>query len=267
MTVYADLFRYRELFGSLFRRDMRAKYKGSVLGLAWSLAHPVVLMLVYLLVFSVMLKLQTASSTPHYWLFLLAGLPVWVFFATSLQAASRSLLENANLIRKVRFPRQLVPLSIVATQLVGFAVMLAIVVGLSLVFVPEARGTVWLALPLAALAVCFVAGLALAVASLNAVYRDVEHLVAALLLPWFFLTPVLYALEKIPGVQEHPRLVDLVHWGNPLTPAIEAIRDPLFFGVLPEAGDAIYLAVSAVLALALGAFVFGRLDDRVAVEV
>ena len=266
MTTYLDLFRYRELFGSLFRRDLRAKYKGSVLGLAWSLAHPVVLMLVYLLVFSVMLKIQTADYQ-HYWLFLLAGLPVWVFFATSLQSASRSLLENANLIRKVRFPRQLLPLATVATQLVGFAVMLGIVVALSLVYVPEARDTVWLAIPLAALAVCLVAGLSLAVASLNAVYRDVEHLVTALLLPWFFLTPVLYSLEGIPGVRDHPRLVDLVHYGNPLTPAIEAVRDPLFFGELPAAGDAVYLAVSALLALALGAFVFSRVDDRVAVEV
>src|SRR5687768_7685558 len=266
MTTYLDLLRYRELFGSLFRRDLRAKYKGSVLGLAWSLAHPVVLMLVYLLVFSVMLKIQ-AADYEHYWLFLLAGLPVWVFFSTSLQSASRSLVENANLIRKVRFPRQLVPLSMVATQLVGFAVMLGIVVALSLAYVPEARNTVWLALPLAALAVCLVAGLALAVASLNALYRDVEHLVAALLLPWFFLTPVLYSLEGIPAVSDYPRLVDLLHWGNPLTPAIEAVRDPLFFGTVPATGDAVYLAVSALLALALGAFVFRRVDDRVAVEV
>ena len=109
-----------------------------MLGLAWSLAHPVVLMLVYLLVFSVLLKIQTAEYE-HYWLFLLAGLPVWVFFATSLQSAARSLLENANLIRKVRFPRQLVPLSMVATQLVGFAVMIAIVIVLSLVYLPESR--------------------------------------------------------------------------------------------------------------------------------
>jgi ABC-type polysaccharide/polyol phosphate export permease len=265
-TIYADLFRYRELFGSLFRRDLRAKYHGSVLGLAWSLAHPVVLMLVYLFVFSVLLSIQTADYD-HYWLFLLAGLPLWVFFSTSLQSASRSLLENANLIRKVRFPRQLVPLSMVATQLVGFGVMLAIVLALSLAYVPEARDTAWLALPLSALAVCLVAGLALAVASLNAIYRDVEHLVAALLLPWFFLTPVLYSLESIPGVQEYPRLVDVVHWANPLTPAIEAIRDPLFFGVLPAAGDVIYLAIAAVLSLGLGAWVFNRVDDRVAVEV
>ena len=266
MTIYADLIRYRELFASLFRRDLRAKYKGSALGLLWSLAHPVVLMLVYLLVFSVMLKIQTADYA-HYWLFLLAGLPLWVFFSTSLQTAARSLLENGNLIRKVRFPRQLVPLSMVATQLVSLAVMLAIVVALSLVYVPAARDTVWLALPLAALAVLLVAGLALTVASLNAIYRDVEHLVAALLLPWFFLTPVLYSLETIPGVSEYPRLVDVVHWGNPLTPAIEAVRDPLFFGELPSAGDTIYLVVSSVVALAIGALVFSRVDDRVAVEV
>jgi lipopolysaccharide transport system permease protein len=266
VTTYLDLFRYHELFGSLFRRDLRAKYKGSVLGLMWSLAHPVVLMLVYLLVFSVMLKIQTADYE-HYWLFLLAGLPVWVFFATSLQSASRSLIDNANLIRKVRFPRQLVPLSIVATQLVGFAVMLAIVMVLSLAYVPGARDTVWLAIPLAALVVGLVAGLSLAVASVNALYRDVEHLVAALLLPWFFLTPVLYSLESIPGVSDHPRLVDLIHYGNPLTPAIEAVRAPLFFGEPPATVDAIYLAVSAVVALALGAFVFSRVDDRVAVEV
>jgi ABC-type polysaccharide/polyol phosphate export permease len=145
--------------------------------------------------------------------------------------------------------------------------MLAIVIVLSLVYIPEARDTVWLAIPLAALAACLVAGLSLAVASLNAVYRDVEHLVAALLLPWFFLTPVLYSLEGIPGVSEHPHLIDVVHYGNPITPAIEAVRDPLFFGQLPQAGDAVYLAVSGVLSLALGAFVFSRVDDRVAVEV
>jgi lipopolysaccharide transport system permease protein len=267
VTVYADLLRYRELFGSLFRRDLRAKYKGSALGLVWSLAHPVLLMLVYLVVFSFLLKIQTADDQPHYWLFLLAGLPVWVFFATSLQSASRSLVENANLIRKVRFPRQLVPLSMVATQLVGFAVMLAIVVGLSLAYVPEARDTVWLAVPLAALVVCLVAGVALAVASLNALYRDVEHLVAALLLPWFFLTPVLYSLESIPGVRDHPRLVDAIHYGNFVTPAVEAFRDPVFFGELPAAGDTVYLAASALVALAVGALVFSRVDDRVAVEV
>jgi ABC-type polysaccharide/polyol phosphate export permease len=265
-TVYADLLRYRELFASLFRRDLRAKYRGSVLGLAWSLAHPLVLMAVYLVVFSVLWRADVAAGD-HYWLFLLCGLPVWVFLATSLQSSSRSLLENANLIRKVRFPRQLVPLSMVATQLVAYAVMLGIVIVLSLVYLPRARDTVLLSVPMAVLAVGLVAGLSLAVASANAVYRDVEHVVSALLLPWFFLTPVLYSLDSVPGADRHPWLADLIHWGNPITPAVEALRAPLFAGEAPAAGEAVYLAVSAVLALTLGAWVFTRVDDRVAVEV
>ena len=92
MAVYADLIRYRELFASLFQRDLRAKYKGSVLGLFWTLALPVTLMLVYLVVFSVMWKSPT-TDVDNYWLFLLCGLPPWVFFATSLQSSARSLLE------------------------------------------------------------------------------------------------------------------------------------------------------------------------------
>ena len=230
-----------------------------MLGLAWTLAHPIVLMLVYLLVFCVMLEIQTTADYDHYWLFLLGGLPVWVFFATSLQSASRSLLENANLIRKVRFPRQLVPLSMVATQLVGFAVMLAIVVVLSLVYVPEARDTVWLAIPARRARRLPRRGpLARGRVAERGLPRR-RALVAALLLPWFFLTPVLYSLESIPGVERHPRSSTSSTRGNPLTPAIEAVRDPLFFGRLPAAGDAVYLVVSALVALALGAV---RLQPR-----
>ena len=138
VAVYADLFRYRELFASLFQRDLRAKYKGSALGLLWTLALPVTLMLVYLVVFSVMWKSPT-TDVDHYWLFLLCGLPPWVFFATSVQSSARSLLENASLIRKVRFPRQLVPLSIVATQLVAFVVMTGIVIVLAMIVLPDSR--------------------------------------------------------------------------------------------------------------------------------
>ena len=265
VQVYADLLRYRELFGSLFRRDLRAKYKGSVLGLAWTLALPLALMLVYLVVFSVLWKAE-ATDLDDYWLFLLCGLPPWVFLAASLQAGARSLVENAPLIRKVRFPRQLVPLSVVATQLVAFATMTAIVLVLALWFRPESRDTAWLAIPVAALIVLFVAGLALTVAALNAVFRDVEFVVAAVLLPWFFLTPILYRLEDLPGAESRPWLIDLIHWGNPMTPAVEAFRVPLYAGELPSAADTAYLGLAAALALVLGALVFNAVDDRIASE-
>jgi lipopolysaccharide transport system permease protein len=265
VQVYADLLRYRELFGSLFRRDLRAKYKGSFLGLAWTLALPLALMLVYLGVFSVLWKAE-ATDLDDYWLFLLCGLPPWVFLASSLQTAARSLVENAPLIRKVRFPRQLVPLSVVATQLVAFATMTAIVLVLALWFRPESRDTAWLAIPVGVVIVLFVSGLSLTVAALNAVFRDVEFVVAALLLPWFFLTPVLYQLDDLPGAESRPWLIDLLHWGNPMTPAIEAYRTPLYAGELPPAADTVYLCVAAVVALAVGALVFRSVDDRIASE-
>ncbi len=266
MAVYADLIRYRELFASLFQRDLRAKYKGSVLGLLWTLALPVTLMLVYLLVFSVMWKSPT-TDVGHYWLFLLCGLPAWAFFAGSLQSSARSLLENASLIRKVRFPRQLVPLSIVATQLVAFLVMTAVVLVLVMIVLPDSRATAWLAIPIGAVIVLFVSGLSLAVASANAIYRDIEFVVAALLLPLFFLTPVLYSLDNLPVGDTHPWLVDLIRWGNPLTPVVESFRAPLFLGTLPSTGNLVYLLIETVVALALGALVFTAVDDRIAAEV
>ena len=264
MTVYTDLVKYRELFANLFRRDLQAKYKGSFLGVAWTLANPVLLMAIYLLVFSVLWK---AVKIPHYGLFLLTGLAPWIFFSSSMQNASRSLLDNANLIRKTRFPRQLVPLSIVATNLVSLAVMLALLLVLNFALLPRVRGTEWLAIPLVLLVVCLVGGLALVVASLDVIFRDVEHLIAALLLPWFFLTPILYTYATLGAAESHPRLVDALHWLNFMAPPIIAIRAPLFYGTLPPLADTIYLVVAAVVSLGLGSWVFSRLDDRLAVEL
>jgi lipopolysaccharide transport system permease protein len=265
VSVYLDLFRYRELFANLWQRDLRAKYKGSVLGVAWSLANPLILMGIYVLVFSALWKV---ADVAHYPLYLLAGLAVWIFFSASVTAAARSMLDSAELIKKVRFPRQLVAFSVVGTQLVSFGAMLAILVVVDLIVIPKARDTVWLAIPLAALVVALVAGVALTVASVNVVFRDVEHIVAAALLPWFFLTPIIYRLEKLPGaLHDHHTLAQFLRWGNFLTPPIYAVRDPLFFGRLPRLGDVVYLCVAATAALALGAFVFSRVDDRIAVEL
>jgi len=264
VTIYADLLRYRELFGNLFRRDLQTRYKGSVLGVAWSLVNPLVLMGIYVLVFSLLWKV---AQVPHYALYLLVGLTVWLFFSTSLTMASRSLVASAPLVKKVRFPRQLVPLSVVATQLVTYGAMLAALIVVNLFVIPETRGTVWLSIPLSLLVIALVAGVSLAVACANVVFRDVEHLVSAILLPWFFLTPILYRLEDLPGGFQRYWVVTILRWVNPLTPPIYALRDPLFYGRLPHWSDVLYLVVAAAVALAAGAWLFNRVDDRIAVEL
>jgi len=265
MTVYADLLRYRELFANLFRRDFQAKYKGSILGVLWSLLNPLVLLGVYLVVFGLLFQNKTI---PHYPVYLLAGLACWIFFSVSLQSAARSMIDSAELIKKVRFPRQLVAFSMVATQAVTYSLMLVILVVVSLVFVPEARSTVWLAIPLALLFAALVAGVSLIVACLNVLYRDVEHILTAALLPWFFLTPILWNVSSLPDkAQRHPHLISVLRWANPVAPPIAAVRDAIWSGHAPRAAEVIYLVVAAALALLLGALVFRAVDDRIAVEL
>src|SRR6266436_3059715 len=125
MTVYSDLLRYRELFANLFRRDFQAKYKGSLLGIFWSLLNPLVLLGVYLVVFGLIFPSNKIAQYPVY---LLAGLACWIFFSVSLQSGSRSMVDSAELIKKVRFPRQLVAFSMFATQAVTYGVMLVLLI-------------------------------------------------------------------------------------------------------------------------------------------
>jgi lipopolysaccharide transport system permease protein len=264
MSVYTDLIRYRELFVNLFRREVEVRYRGSALGLAWTLVNPLVLMGVYTLLFSILLK---AVSIDHFPLFVLAGLLTWVFFQTALQASSTTLIAHAGLVKQVRFPRQLLPLSVVGSNLVTFFAMFAVILPFNLVLIPETRSTFWAALPLIVPLVALVCGLAVLVASVNVFFRDVEHLVATIMLPWFVLTPIFYTFDQLPGVGDRQWVVDLLHYGNFLSPFVLAIRDPLFFGELPALGDVVYSVLAAGAALVLGAFVFSRVDDRLAAEL
>jgi ABC-type polysaccharide/polyol phosphate export permease len=144
--------------------------------------------------------------------------------------------------------------------------MLVALLALDFALLPRVRSTEWLAIPIAVGVVAIAAGLALAIASLDVLFRDIEFLVAALLLPLFFLTPILYPLSS-GNISKHHTVVEAIHWANPLSPAIEALRDPLFYGRLPRVADGVYLVVAALAALALGAVVFTRVDDQIAVEV
>ena len=180
------------------------------------------------------------------------------------------MVDSAELIRKVRFPRQLVAFSVVATQAVTFAVMLVILIVLSLVFIPEARDDGVARDPArASSSPGFVAGLALLVACLNVLFRDIEHILTAALLPWFFLTPILWnaATPARQGEEPPPRCSRCCAGAirsRRRSPRCATRSGP---GSLPRAADVIYLVVAAVVALALGAFVFRRVDDRIAVEL
>ena len=256
---------YGELLRTLFLREVRARYKGSGLGLVWSIAYPLAMMGVYTLVFSVLWK--TVSNIPHYPLFVLAGLAVWVFFQSAVQLGTSALLGSAELIKKVWFPRELVVAAAVLAQSISIAVMLAILVPADLIVEPETARTMALAVPIIAALVCLALGFSWLLSVANVFFRDVEHLLAVLFLPWFFLTPVLYGLEQLPAAAQHTWLVDLLRYGNPVTPYVEGLRGVVLQATVPGPSLLVYIfVVGPALALA-GLWVVQRYEDRLAIEL
>jgi len=254
--------RYRFLFEQMVRRELRQKYQGSVLGLAWYLINPLVLMGAYYLVFAV--ALRPGFKHADYPLFLLVGLTVWIFFSQSLPAAASSLLDQGALIRKARFPRETIPAATVAVQAVTFLVVLALVAVVTLA-VRGTAGAPLVLLPVLLVALgAFVAGLSLAVAVLHAYYRDVAPILGAVLLPWFFVSPIFFAPSD---VAHHAWARDVLTWANPVAPFITAFRDVLYGGAWPSGATIAYVLGAAVLALGIGTLLFRRLESELAVVV
>jgi ABC-2 type transport system permease protein len=256
---------YGELLRTMVAREIRVRYKGSALGLAWSVVYPLAMMGVYVLVFSVLLK--AVSAIPHYPLFVLAGLGVWGFFQAGLQLGTGSLIANADLIKKVWFPRELVVTAVVLAQTLSIIVILAVLVPLDLIIVPETARTMALALPILAALLCLTLGFAWIAAIGNVFFRDVEHLLGVLFLPWFFLTPVLYSLSLLPAAIQHPWLINLLRYGNPVTPYVEGLRAVILEGVVPGPTLLVYIFVVGPLLALVGLSVIQRYEDRLAIEL
>jgi lipopolysaccharide transport system permease protein len=262
---FTRLTGYGELLWTLLRREIRVRYKGSALGLVWSLVYPLSMMLVYTLLFSVLWK--AARNIPHYPLFVLVGLGVWGFFQSAVQLGSGSLLGNAALITKIWFPRELIPAASVLAQTTSLAVVFAVLIPLNLAFVPETARTLALVIPFVAALICLALGFAWLLSVANVFFRDVEHLLAVIFLPWFFLTPILYGLDQLPAAAQHRWLIDLMRYGNPVTPYVEGIRAVTLQATVPGTALLIYIfAVGPGLAV-IGLRVLQRYEDRLAVEL
>jgi lipopolysaccharide transport system permease protein len=256
---------HRYLFTQLVRRELRRKYKGSSLGIVWYLINPLVLLGAYTLMFGHVFRLQHFADFP---IFLMIGLMVWTFFAQSLLAAAESLIDQGSIVRRARFPRETIPAAAVTVQLATFAAILAILTPLCLALRGSSQPASLLLLPvLVALLFAFALGCALIVSVLHAYFRDVAPILAAALLPWFFVTPIFFAPATIPYVEAHPFLGTLLDWVNPMAPFVDSFRQVLYDGTAPSAGRIVYVCVAAAVALAVGSTVFRAMEGELAVVV
>jgi lipopolysaccharide transport system permease protein len=249
-----EIFSYRELVRSLVSRDLRVRYKRSVLGVGWAFAEPLALMLIFTVVFSHILRL----SVPRYPLFALSGVVVWSFFSTGVTYALGSVSGNASLVKKIYFPRAVLPLTTVLGRFVHLVLSLVLLVPFLLYFgASPSWALVWLA-PLLVVHFLLVAGLALFLSALSTLYEDVGFLVSFAFTGLFYLSPVVYPLEAVPDA--------LRPWyaANPMAAIISAYRAVLLGSQGPRPGEIALASGIALSCFLFGLVVFRRLEPRFA---
>lgn len=189
-----DIWNYRELLGNLVRRELKVKYKDSILGFVWTLLNP----LLYLVVFSIVFGLILRSNVPRYGLMLLSGLLAYNLFSVGLTAATTSITANGPLVQKVWFPREILPLAAIGANLITFFFQLIILaVGLAVFRQSPEWGMLWLTLPALVVTLLIGTGLGLMLSGLNVYFRDVQHFLELGLLTWFWLTPIVYPFQQV----------------------------------------------------------------------
>jgi ABC-2 type transport system permease protein len=252
-----------ELLRTLLHRELRGRYRDSVLGSIWTLLQPLAMTAVYYFLFSF---LAPNNAIPHYALFILTALILWNFFANCLNLGTSAITGSADIVRKVWFRRELLPLSVVLSQAITSSILLTGVVIVDVIVSPAALKTVILVPILFLLMMCMLFGIACILATANVFFRDVSHLVTVILLPLFFLTPVFYSLDNFPQQPPH-WVIDVLRYGNPATPFIESIRATAIQGVVPGISLLLYCALSGPFFAAVGVWLLRRQDDKFAVEL
>ena len=271
MSTVAELAESRELFVNFTLRELRGKYKRSVLGWTWSLLNPLATMVIFTVVFRFFLKIEASPGDPSglhvFALFLLCGLLPWNFLSNGMSGSMGALIANSNLIKKVFFPREILVASNVASWVVSFLLELGV---LAVVLVVAGSFVVpWLVpvLGLVVVQTMFVVGIGLLLSVLNVYFRDVQHLVGILLQIWFYATPIVYPISYVSDALENRPGMFTLYKLNPMVRFVEAYRDCLYDRRFPPLLDTAYLLGVSVAVLALGVFVFNRLEPKLAEEL
>jgi ABC-type polysaccharide/polyol phosphate export permease len=254
LTHSASLWRFRDLVANIVRRDLQLRYKGSTLGLGWSMLHPLVMAGVYTLAFRFVMDIRIE----HYPLFLLSGLLPWMFLTATLSSATGSIVDNVSLVRKVAFPRALLPLSALASQFVQFGLMYTVIVPVALAM-GVGLSPVWVVLPpLLVLQALFIGGIGLLLATAYVYFRDTRHLLDVLLQVWFWLTPVVYEISLVPE-----RFRGWFYL-NPMTHFVNAYHDIVVGHRWPDGATVAAMAIVSAGAAVVGLLVFFRHERRFA---
>lgn len=252
-----ELYNYRDMLSNLVKKDLRTRYKGSVLGFLWTFVNPLLQLVVYTLVFSIIMR----AGIEKYYIYLFVALVPWIFFSTSLTVSSSSIIGNKDLIKKIYFPRLIIPMSIVNGAFMNM-IFTMVVVFLALIFSGIGISKYVLLLPIIMVLEYLLAlGLSFIVSALNVYFRDLEHILGIVTMAWMYVTPILYDINMVPeNLQSMFKL-------NPMTPIILAFRDILYYKTMPDLSHMGLIFIWAIGFIIIGYIIFQKLQKGFAEEL
>lgn len=260
MKLIRDLYQYRELLKSNIKKDIRGKYKGSLLGVLWSFISPLLSVAVYAIVFPYLFR----NTVDHYLQFLVVGIIPWNFFTTTLSQGIMTIRVNGGIIKKVYFPREILPISVATSGLINFFISAVIMLFFCVI---GGLGISWhlILFPIVALIQYFLTlGLIFVLSAINVYIKDTEHIVPFIINLLFYGTPILYDLETFGNIPD--KILFLINL-NPFKHFMDIYRDIFMYHSMPTAIDIIYVFIWAVIIFIAGLFIFRKLEKRFAEEV
>jgi len=258
MKTLKEIWAYREMIFSLVGRDLRGRYKGSVLGFAWTFLNPLLQLAVYTMVFSIILR----NNIKDYYLYLFVALVPWIFFSSSVSGGAGCIRAQSGMITKIYFPREVIPISHVTSQFVNMLLSLIVVFAVVIISGKPINPIALLYLPLIMIIEYLLAiGITMLVSAITVYWRDVEYFMGIIVMAWQFATPVMYGIDQIPE-----RLLKYFNL-NPMTPVIVAYRSILYYGEVPEMNTLLSAVLFGLIMLFIGWTVFSKLKRHFAEEL
>lgn len=255
--LFKNIYEYRELLKTNVKKEIRGKYKKSFLGVIWSFLNPLLQIAVYAIIFPIILK----NTQPHYVIFLCSALIPWTFFTTVVTQSTGVIVANGNIIKKVYFPREILPISIVTSATVNFLISTIIIIAFVLF---SGMGLTWYIIfyPLILIVQYILSlGISFIVSSITVYLRDLEHLIGIAIMMLFYVTPIVYSLKTIPA--NYAFIMKL----NPMAHIIEAYRSIFYYQTMPDLTNLGILFVLTIILCILGYIIFRKLEKRFAEEI
>ncbi len=258
MKLIKELWHYREMIISLVKRDLKGRYKGSVMGFLWTMINPLLQLAVYTFVFSVIMP----SGVERFYLFLFVALVPWLFFSTCLSTGTTVIFAQQEMVKKIYFPRQILPISFTISQfvnmLLSFVVIFIVLIFSGIKFNFKALACLPIIM-LVQFILCL--GITFVVSALTVYLRDLEYILSIISMAWMYLTPILYPIENVPEAYRG------ICYINPMTSIIVAYRDILYSSKVPEMGTLVIAVFMGILLLAIGLVSFEHLQRHFAEEL